>query len=75
MSAIEGTKGWFSKCILALKGNCRWCDGSGKMFTTIGPWVADKWGEKATMREMNQTYTCPRCGGTGDEPLLGRKPI
>lgn len=40
------------------KGCCKWCRGRGKVFTEFS--TTPSWTE------------CGRCGGTGDEPDLGK---
>lgn len=68
--------GWYNDYIFALKGNCKWCDGGGKVKTTIGQFFPDAWGEKVNKNlKMNTVYRCPRCLGSGDEPLFERTPM
>jgi hypothetical protein len=39
-------------------GPCKWCDGGGRITRTMGD---------------GKTVECPMCGGSGDEPELGRR--
>ena len=50
--------GWFKNYVLTLDGNCRWCDGEKRIFTSMAP--------------VKEWKDCPRCAGTGNEPDFGR---